>query len=105
MPDSFAEIELRVQQEKSHLTDPTNDWRVSQPTPCIGCGELHGPVNSKIACLTRHLLESRAENTRLKDSYAELLSLKREKAEREAVVARNRISTEHFDRTRGPGKR
>lgn len=41
------------------MTDPENDYRVSQPPPCVGCGMLHGGVNAQLNCLRRTIIAMR----------------------------------------------
>lgn len=78
MAETATDIELRIQQERSMLTDPTSDYRVSLPPPCMGCGgQAHGGTTSYMRCLERALQATREANAL---DRAELHAFRQERA-------------------------
>lgn len=41
------------------MSDPTNDYRVTQEPPCEACGFYHGGTTARILCLRERLITAR----------------------------------------------
>ena len=103
MAETFTDIELRIQAEKSLMTDPSNDFRVTQPASCLGCGgAAHGGTTASMTCLANALIQARADG--LKDRE-EVARYRQKDKDWQAVIARNAAQSIEFDRTRGPGRK
>jgi hypothetical protein len=55
------------------MPDPSNDFTVKPPPPCLGCGgHAHGSVNEGLGCLTAALVTARTERDTLRVEVEEL---------------------------------
>jgi hypothetical protein len=61
-------------------TDPTNDYRVSMPPPCEGCGGYHGGVNASLECLRLHMRKAREASAKAEAELGPIRKLRAEVA-------------------------
>jgi hypothetical protein len=63
------------------MSDPTNDFRVTEPPACVGChGPNHGSVNVERLCLIAAVEALRAERAELLEELAPIRRIRAEVA-------------------------